>query len=170
VEIVKHWYVAKTRARQEKVVQQRLQDLGVETFLPSRMEVRQWHDRKKKVEVMLIPNTIFVHEEKAKALSMPNKEGVLISYMIDYMTRSMLVVPDRQMENFMFLMDVSEDAMKINNDVLYLKGDKIRVVKGPFAGLEGELMRIDGNDKVVVKLDGLLACVVEIAGGFLEKV
>jgi len=165
----KHWFVARTRARQEKSVRDRLKEFGVETFLPTRVEVRQWHDRKKKVEISLIPNTIFIHEEKDKALSMANYEGIPITYLIDYLTHKMMVIPDRQMQNFMFLLDVSDESMKIEDGILYQKGDKIRVLKGPFAGLEGEMMRINGHDRVVVKLDGLIACSVEIPCGFIEK-
>ena len=46
----KKWYVAKTRAKQELSVEKKIfeLDLGIETYLPKRIEVRNWRDRKKK--------------------------------------------------------------------------------------------------------------------------
>lgn len=46
---------------------------------------------------------------------------------------------------------------------------RIRVVKGPLKGLEGELVEVDGKAKVVVRLD-LLGCAgVDMPVGFVEK-
>jgi transcription antitermination factor NusG len=165
----KQWFVAKTRANQERSVRERLEAMSIETYLPSRVEVRQRRDRKKKVEVVLIPNTLFIHTDKHTALSLPNHHGFLIKYMIDCMTRTLLVVPEKQMQNFMFLMDVSDDSIKVDNGLLFTKGDKIRVIKGAFAGIEGELIRVDGKRKVMVRLDNIIACSIEIPGSYLEK-
>jgi hypothetical protein len=47
----KKWYVAKTRAKQELSVEKKIfeLDLGIETYLPKRIEVRNWRDRKKRL-------------------------------------------------------------------------------------------------------------------------
>ena len=41
------WYALHTRPRHEKLVVQRLEERGVETFLPIVTEVHKWSDRKK---------------------------------------------------------------------------------------------------------------------------
>ena len=41
------WYALHTRARHEKAVERRLRDQGMETFLPTAVEVHRWSDRKK---------------------------------------------------------------------------------------------------------------------------
>jgi hypothetical protein len=62
--MVKHepanWYAVQTRARNEKVVCERLQEQGLATFLPLVTEVRRWSDRKKKVELPLFSCYVFV--------------------------------------------------------------------------------------------------------------
>ena len=50
----RQWLVAYTRMHHEKKVQERLTALDIESFLPIHTEVRQWSDRKKKVDRVLI--------------------------------------------------------------------------------------------------------------------
>jgi transcription antitermination factor NusG len=74
------------------------------------------------------------------------------------------------MENFMFLLDLSESAMRIENANLK-RGDRVRVIKGDFAGIEGELIRIKGHKRVVVRLEGLFSLATTyIPGAYLEKI
>jgi transcription antitermination factor NusG len=45
----------------------------------------------------------------------------------------------------------------------------VRVIKGEFAGIEGELVRIQGHKRVVVRLEGLFSLVTTyIPSNFLE--
>ena len=166
----KQWFVAKTRANQERAIKERLEAMNIETYLPTRMEIRQRRDRRKKIEVVLIPNTLFIYTDKNTALSLPNHHGFLVKYMIDFMTRTLLVVPEKQMQNFIFLMDLSDDNIQIDNNLLFEKGDKIRVIKGPFAGVEGELIRVEGKKKVLVRLENIIACSMEVPSSYLEKI
>ncbi|HEV2732688.1 MAG TPA: transcription termination/antitermination NusG family protein, partial [Terriglobales bacterium] len=54
------WYALHTRARHERVVETRLREQGMETFLPVVQEVHRWSDRKKKVEVPLFSCYVFL--------------------------------------------------------------------------------------------------------------
>src|ERR1700722_15334234 len=53
------WYGVQTRARNEKVISERLQEHGLTTFLPLVTEIRRWSDRKKKVELPLFSCYVF---------------------------------------------------------------------------------------------------------------
>src|SRR5258707_12735485 len=55
-----NWYAVQTRARNEKVIAERLQEQGLNTFLPLVTEVRRWSDRKKKVKLPLFSCYVFV--------------------------------------------------------------------------------------------------------------
>ena len=164
------WFVAKTRANQERAIQERLTKMGIETYLPSRIEERYRYGKRRKEEVLLIPNTLFIYTDKNMAWALPNHHGFFMKYMIDYLTRTLLVVPEKQMQNFMFLLDVSNGDIQIDNRLLFVKGDKVRITQGTFAGLEGELIRIEGKRKMLVRLDNIIACSVKIAGSHLEKI
>ena len=54
------WYALHTRARHERVVEHRLREQGMETFLPTMRETHRWSDRKKVVEVPLFSCYVFV--------------------------------------------------------------------------------------------------------------
>jgi transcription antitermination factor NusG len=74
------------------------------------------------------------------------------------------------MQDFMFLLDFSENIMRISNASLK-RGDKVRIIKGDFAGIEGELIRVKGHKRVVVRLEGLFSVATTyIPGEYLEKI
>ena len=48
--ITKHWYAVYTKPRAEKKAALALTELGIEHYLPLQTSIKQWSDRKKKVE------------------------------------------------------------------------------------------------------------------------
>jgi len=57
----KAWHVVYTRSRAEKKVYADLTAQGIECFLPVQKQLRQWKDRKKWVEMPLMPGYCFVY-------------------------------------------------------------------------------------------------------------
>jgi transcription antitermination factor NusG len=67
----KEWFVLYTKSRGEKKLSERLNSSGIEAYCPTRTEVRVWSDRKKKVEVPVLPSMLLVkieNKHRAKAL------------------------------------------------------------------------------------------------------
>jgi transcriptional antiterminator RfaH len=58
--ISKNWFVLCTKPRNELKVLERLTSIGIEGYTPSKIQVRQWSDRKKKVLVPLLPSMVLV--------------------------------------------------------------------------------------------------------------
>jgi len=56
----KKWFVLCTKPRNELKVMERLTRIGVEVYTPTKIEVRQWSDRKKKVTIPLLPSMVLV--------------------------------------------------------------------------------------------------------------
>ena len=98
----KKWFVLYTKSRTEIKVSQRLSVLGIENYTPTRMEVRQWSDRKKKILVPLLPSMVLVsiHEkevnkvfevpgvvrflfENQKRAEVSNEEVLAMKYFLD---------------------------------------------------------------------------------------
>ena len=72
--ILKNWFVIYTKPRQELKVLERLTDLGIEAYTPTKIEVRKWSDRKKKVTVCLLPSMVLVcleENEVSKVFEVP---------------------------------------------------------------------------------------------------
>ena len=103
-----HWFAARTRDKQEFVTRDSLEKLRIninlEYYLPTQFVIRQLKYRRKRVEVPVIRNLIFVRATKQDACDLSNKYGVQLYYIKDFSTRSMLIVPDKQMEDFKQIM------------------------------------------------------------------
>ena len=79
------------------------------------------------------------------------------------------VIPDQQMLRFKFMLDYSDETISMSTSPL-APGEKIRVIKGPLAGLEGELVHVNGKSKVAVRLTMLGCACVDIPAGCVEPV
>jgi transcription antitermination factor NusG len=76
--------------------------------------------------------------------------------------RKIQTVPERQMQNFIAIAGTEDErVMYLNPDEIDLsKGDKVRVLAGPFEGVEGVFMRVVNGKRekrVVVKIAGVVA-------------
>lgn len=54
-----HWYACYTHGRHEKRVASRLEEAGIESYLPVRMERRRWTDRVREVKLPIFPSYVF---------------------------------------------------------------------------------------------------------------
>ena len=76
----KDWFVLCTKARQELKVLERLNQLGIETYTPTKIVVKRWSDRKKKIKTCLIPSMVLVrlpNNELNKVFDVPGVKRYL---------------------------------------------------------------------------------------------
>lgn len=164
----KYWFAARTRGKQEFAVRDLLQQLhlDIEYYLPTQFVIRQLKFRRKRVEVPVIKNIIFIKATKQNACDLPNRYNIPIFYMKNLLTRTLLVVPNKQMEDFMFVMNLDPDRVGFNDESL-LPGSKVRVVKGPFCGVEGELAVTVNRTYVVIRMEGVLSASIRVPKSYL---
>jgi len=162
------WFVAYVRLHHERKAAQKLKDMGIECFVPVKEEIHQWSQRKKKVTVVLTPQMIFVHateEERMRALTLSS----ISRYLVLRGEHLPAVVSDDQMKRFMFMVDYSEESVHSVNDS-FTSGQKVKVIKGPLVGLEGEFVEMDGHSKVVIRLDILGCFGTNMPAGYVEAI
>ncbi|WP_071145206.1 UpxY family transcription antiterminator [Bacteroides ihuae] len=164
-----YWYAARTRANQEISVRESLQRLEVIHFLPTRFVTRVYSDRRKRVEVPVISSLIFVKCTKQEAFDLVKNYSLKLSYIKDFLTGSLLVVPDHQMENFMMAMQTSSEFVQQCDEIL-AKGDRVRVIKGDFTGFEGEMIRLDGKTHVILRIPQIVTISIKIPRSHLQKI
>ena len=162
---VPHWYALYLRSRYEKRVSERLQENAVETFLPLVEEVHIWSDRKKRVLEPLFRGYSFVRSD------LRNKEIILQT---DGVVRLVGIgprpspIPDEQIEWIRIMVTGSSTVVK---EVYLPAGERVRVIGGPFEGLEGIIVRTKSSTRVVVSLDVIAQSVsVEVSPEFLRVV
>ena len=157
-----HWYIACTRSCQDRNVASALSARGLEVFVAVRREVRQWSDRKKVVDRLLIPHIVFVRCTEAE------RRSSLAD--IPYLTRFLsekpgsykpAVVPDSQMDDFIAMVDSANGEVRVTDGGLQ-PGDMVRVKEGALEGRVVELVRLDGKDCLAVRLPILGAACIQI--------
>ena len=170
VENQKYWFAARTRDKQEFTIRKFLdklrseENLDLDYYLPTRIVISQLKYRRKRSEVPVIRNLIFV-----RATKQPAWDGVQLFYMRDLLSHSMLVVPDKQMEDFMFVMDLNPDSVGFDIEPLTV-GKKVKVVKGDFCGIEGEIATEANKTYVVIRIKGVLIASVKVPKSYLKLI
>jgi transcription antitermination factor NusG len=148
-----NWFVVYTRSNAEKKLADELKKNGFTVFLPTYTTVRQWSDRKKKVVVPLIKGIVFIHTTQKDlngVYDFHNAVGILKE------NAQPGVVRAEEIENLEIIANEwNGDLVETNQATQLKKGDQIKVERGPFAGLTGELVNINGKHRVVVRLRSL---------------
>ncbi len=143
------WYALHTRARHERVVEHRLREQGMETFLPTVRETHRWSDRKKTVDVPLFSCYVFVR----CALSADDRTQV---YRVESVhgfvgTRGAgMPIPDEQIEGVRTVL--SQTAPCRSHPFLKV-GQRVRVCGGAMDGVEGVFLSENGDHSLVISVD-----------------
>ena len=77
------WFAIYTKPKNEKKVVEGLEKIGVEVYCPMITQVKQWSDRKKKVEMPLINSYVFVNiadKNRNIVFNVPGLNGHLFSF------------------------------------------------------------------------------------------
>lgn len=162
-----YWYVARTRHGAELGVRNRLASLGVEHFVPVRR--RNASRGSKMVEEPLLTCLVFLHATKEDALGIIHTLGVKADYLLDCATHQLMVVRDKEMEDFRRVFDMSiEEGGLI--DIPLSVGERVRVIRGALRGVEGRVLEIQGHTYVVVGLLNCLYARARVPRAWLEKI
>lgn len=161
-----YWYAIYTRPRAEKQVYNRLQEQGIEAYLPMQKKMRQWSDRKKLVEMPLFSSYIFVHVNRHLYDDVLKTHGVVKYITFEGKAAS---IPTDQIDNLRIIVDSNAEVE--TSWQKYTKGDMVKVNGGALKGLTGILISDGGRKKVLVQVDRLdQNLVVEVPLGLVERV
>lgn len=163
----KFWIAAYTRPKSEKKAAAEIGKMHIETYVPMQRVVRQWSDRKKKVDVVVIPMIIFAHVTPDDIITI--KKHPLITRVLSMPgQREAAVIPEQQILNLKFMLDEAETPVTFIPPTFSLT-DTVRVIRGKLSGLIGKVHRItEGKTKLVVSIDLLGGAMVEINPASLE--
>lgn len=165
---LKSWYVARVQIRCEKKAAQRISALGYETYVPVQEEIRQWSDRKKKIERILIPLVVFFKSDNAGA-----KQVQRLSFVYDLLRapgdKQPATIPEHQINQLKFMIGNCDDEITIKQECINV-GDKVRVIRGALKGLEGNATSsADGKAEISIVIEHLFCASVKINPADLEK-
>ena len=143
------WYVAYTFPKAEKKVKDKLEKIGIQSYLPLHQVVRDWSDRKKKLVVPLFPNYIFVHISENK-----RHEIFAVKEIVKYVSFGGVpaTVNDTTVNSLKNILSVNPE---IKVEKMVSIGAPVKITRGPFVGTEGIVVRMSGRTKLIIQIEAL---------------
>ena len=148
---VESWYAVQTYARHEKMVEHRLQERGITTFLPLTTEVHRWSDRKKVVQLPLFGCYVFakIAATNVERIRVLRVDGVLS---LVGSGREGTPIPDSEIESVRMLL--GEGLLWSSHPYLKI-GQRVRIRSGALDGMEGVLVSRNGDRTLVISVDAI---------------
>ena len=176
----KKWFVFRASYGREDKASDYLVEDGTYTYVAKKYVERYVHGKRKRILQPLIPNLLFAYTTEDKAEEYVNRTPAL-SYLTYYYNHfelnedqknPPLIVSSTEMGTFV------KATCNMNKHLLfvdpakchYKSGETVRVIDGPFQGVEGKVARISGQQRVVISLSQIgLISTAYIPTAFLQK-
>lgn len=160
------WFVLYTTSRAEKKVAQRLREEGLEVYLPMVEELRQWSDRKKKVQKALFNGYLFVKTIKANLWESLQVPGAVkfVHFAGEHAT-----VREEEIETIKRILETGVAVETDGSDIE--AGEQVRILGGPLEGMQGECVNKGNKDYFIIRIPGINQnMIVNIPRKFLEVI
>lgn len=145
------WYVIKTLSRAEKKTADRLTIAGYKSYLPLQTTIKQWSDRKKKVEIPLIPGVLFVYCIESELLKLYEIPGI---YSILKLSGKYAIVHENEINNLKLLLK-DQVELKEEDFETIKKGALIEVTQGPLQGIIATSIEHQRKYKVIIQFESI---------------
>jgi len=177
----KSWYVFRASyGREDKAFDYLVED-GIYTYIAKKVVERYVKGKRKRFLSPLIPNLIFAYvtEEEAKRYVNDTPALSYLTYYYNHFETDAnrknppLIVPNREMDQFVRVTSTKDRHLLFVEPAQchYKGGEQVRVIEGAFAGVEGRVARVMGQQRVVVSLTKIgLVSTAYIPTAFLQKV
>lgn len=144
-----NWLAVYTKPRSEKKVTERLSDKGFEVYCPLIKTVRQWSDRKKKVQLPMFPGYIFVCVSEIERSQILQDYGVLNFV---FWLGKPAIVRDSEI---VAIREIAEHGNEVHiNSETFKIGQWVKIPDGPFKGMSGKIDKLDKR-KIMVLVEQL---------------
>lgn len=173
------WYAMRVTYGRELKIQAAMNG-KFETFIPKCYKTVERFGKRHYELTSCISNLLFVYgtknqieEERQKQAEIKNdKKWHLLNFIMNHENK-MITVPNKQMEDFIRVSYLpAEELIPLDiREGESLTGQRVKVIDGPLVGIEGFIKRIEGNKRVVVTIDGILATALKfISPSLLTKI
>lgn len=159
------WYAVRTRSHCEAKARSILAKKGLEIYLPVFREVHRWKDRNQVVEQPLFPGYLFarIPDCPESRIAVMSSDGVVS--ILGY-GNSIEPVPESEIEAVRRLLG---GGVSCQANPFLQAGSRVRVKRGPLKNLEGLLVRMKNQTRLVVSITLLAQSVsAEVDAGEVE--
>ena len=177
----KRWYVFRVSYGREDKASDILTDDGTYTYIAKKIVEKYVRGKRKRYLQTLIPNLLFAYTTKEKAETYVRNKAELACLSFYYNHFELdnekknppLTISDEEMSRF------SQATCNMNKHLLFVQpsqchfkgGEQVRVIDGPFMGVEGRVARVAGQQRVVISLSSIgLISTAYIPTAFLRPI
>lgn len=163
------WFVGCVKQGHEHKAADMLSRISVEYFLPVQVVRRRWSDRMKNVEVLLLPRYIFVRCKYSERVGILERTSDITHFLADRDTHKSAVVREESLNLFRRMVEYDDREISVEPGT-FAPGDHVRVVYGPLAGSECDLVEINGRKCIAVNLGMLGSARMEMPLSQIELI
>lgn len=145
------WYALYTKFNSEKKISKILSEMNVENYLPTRTVVKHWCDREKKIDEPLFKSYLFVRVSQIEFFDVLSLSGVH-SY-VSFGGKAQ-AIPDLQIEAIKEMVSKCNDDLSLSYEFIK-RGVEVEILEGSLTGFCGEVCEIDGEYRIVVRVNAL---------------
>ena len=161
----KKWYVLRASyGREDKAADYIVAD-GTYVYIAKRYARKVINGKQKKFLESLIPNLLFVYTTEAKIEEYVRHTPALsyLTYYYNHFAQDEtgknppLIISCKEMDNFILATSNQNEHLKfVDESRCHFKGgETVKVIEGPFAGVEGRVARVSGQQRVVLALSDI---------------
>lgn len=170
----KVWYAIQTFYCKEEHLGKYFEEKGISYFIPMRYTESETLDGKKRRKLTpAVHNLLFVEKTFTEREFLCKTDDCAIPFVIirDRSTRRCYEIPDREMLEFRAVCDPNyKGTLYVDTATAEARpGQTVRVIRGPFAGLQGKLTQYKKSYYVVVTL-ATVGVMLHIPKWYCEKV
>ena len=145
----KNWIAIYTKSRHEKTVAKKLEMKNFEVYLPILRERRKWSDRKKWIEYPLFKSYLFIRTQLKNSIFILKTPGII---RIVKFGDKIAIVNDNHINAIKLMIS---GGYKPKSTDYFIKGDPVQVIDGPLKGIEGEVIRVDDRDRLLIRINSI---------------
>lgn len=160
------WFAVYTRFKREKQVLARLEEQGIEVYLPLQEFTRRYTRKVRKVQIPLINCYLFVRITKKEYV--PVLEDPDVVHFVRF-SKNLIAIPEEEIN---ILRRVVGEGIELESEPLRLvEGDAVEIVGGQLTGLRGVLVGKQNEKNLLIELNHIgYALRLHVASEYLRRV
>lgn len=165
------WFVLRISYGREMAIKARLEREGHRVFIPMKYVRLEENGKVTHEWVPAVGNLLFANATYRYLYDFILAEGDRrrTHFMWNRSDKKPIVVPDKQMEDFMRVFELSPTEGGLIDKPLSV-GEKVRVTQGVLKGVEGYVLELQGRTYVVVSLLNSIFARARVPRAWLEKI
>jgi transcriptional antiterminator NusG len=141
------WYALRLRSNYERITATHLRERGYQEFAPSYKVEKRWSDRTRQIDQFLFPGYLFCRFDPNDRLPILSAPGVVDVVGFGKMPQP---IPDAEIERVRRMV---EAGLLVTPYPYVEVGQAVLIERGPLTGVEGILVEVKGNARLVVSVN-----------------